>query len=155
MPEPISDATCRASAEAERLMHGGNFAAAVEILAKIVEREADLLQAVVHARFVVSGTRRSTTKHFATPRPRWKVNPPPRRPEIVLAKVNVARGGLRFRVVGLRQLSPPCAREQRAEPPDQYAIPAHFALHNLEQLDHILTSNRDKQASAGALTEKF
>jgi hypothetical protein len=28
-------------------------------------------------------------------------------------------------------------------------------LHNLEQLDHILSSNRDKRASAGGLTEKF
>ncbi|MGB6511668.1 MAG: hypothetical protein WBF57_01540, partial [Mycobacterium sp.] len=43
----------------------------------------------------------------------------------------------------------------RPAPPEQYSIPAHFALRNLEQLDHILTENRDKQSSAGALTEKF
>jgi methylase of polypeptide subunit release factors len=36
-----------------------------------------------------------------------------------------------------------------------YSVPAHFALRNLEQLDHILTENRDKQASAGALTEQL
>ena len=43
------------------------------------------------------------------------------------------------------------SREQREAPPDQFAIPAHFALHNVEQLDHILTSNRAEQASSGAL----
>jgi methylase of polypeptide subunit release factors len=36
-----------------------------------------------------------------------------------------------------------------------YSVPAHFALRNLEQLDHILTENRDKEASAGALTEQL
>ncbi|MGO9102377.1 MAG: hypothetical protein ACLP9Y_24175 [Mycobacterium sp.] len=46
-------------------------------------------------------------------------------------------------------------REQRPAPPEMYSVPAHFALRNLEQLDHILTENRDKQASAGALTEQL
>ena len=40
-------------------------------------------------------------------------------------------------------------REQRPAPPEKYSVPAHFALRNLEQLDHILTKNRGKQASAG------
>ena len=51
--------------------------------------------------------------------------------------------------------SPPSVDEQRPVPPDQYSIPAHFALRNLEQLDHILTENRDKQAPAGAMTEQL
>jgi hypothetical protein len=39
--------------------------------------------------------------------------------------------------------------------PEQYSVPAHFALRNLEQLDHILTENRDKQASADATAQQL
>src|SRR6202020_2173131 len=72
----------------------------------------------------------------------------------VLAKVNVALKDYAAALSDYEAVAA-LARKQRGEPPDQYAIPAHFALHNLEQLDHILRSNRDQPASSGDLTEKF
>jgi len=34
-------------------------------------------------------------------------------------------------------------RERQPAPPGQFSIPAHFALHNTEQLEHILAANGD------------
>ena len=65
-------------------MRAGNSESAVEILLKIVEREAD-----PQALFMLASSYLELgqmTKHFATPRPRWKVNPPRRQPEIYLQK---------------------------------------------------------------------
>jgi hypothetical protein len=45
------------------------------------------------------------------------------------------------------------SREQRDAPPDEFSIPAHFALHNVEQLDHILASNRAEPGSSHALND--
>jgi hypothetical protein len=47
-------------------------------------------------------------------------------------------------------------REQRPIPLDEYSIPAHFALHNIEQIDHILNiNNSDKQAFAAVSIEEL
>ena len=70
--------------EAEDLMRAGNSEAAVEILRKIVEREAH-----PQALFMLASSYLelgNMTKHFATPRPRWRVNPPLRQPEMYLRK---------------------------------------------------------------------
>ena len=68
----------------------------------------------------------------------------------LLAKVNLAQGDYDSALSDYDAVAA-LVREQRPAPPEQYAIPAHFALRNLEQLDHILTANRDKQASANAM----
>ena len=94
------------------------------------------------------------TKHFATPRPRWTREPSSAPARDLLAKVNLALGDYASALSDYDALAA-LVREQRPAPPEQYSIPAHFALRNLEQLDHILTANRDKQASAGAMTEQF
>jgi hypothetical protein len=47
-------------------------------------------------------------------------------------------------------------REQRPIPPEKFSVPAHFALHNVEQLEHILAiGNYDEQAFAGIFTEEL
>jgi tetratricopeptide (TPR) repeat protein len=71
----------------------------------------------------------------------------------LLAKVNLARRDYDSALSDYDALAALC-REQRSAPPDQYSIPAHFALRNLEQLHHILTENRAKQASA-AMAERL
>ncbi len=72
----------------------------------------------------------------------------------LLAKVNLALGDYDSALSDYDALAALC-REQRSAPPAQYSIPAHFALRNLEQLDHILTENRTKQAPAGAMAEQL
>jgi hypothetical protein len=57
----------------------------------------------------------------------------------VLAKGNVALGDYASALSDFGALAVLC-REQRPTPPDEYSIPAHFALHNIEQLDYILTT---------------
>ncbi|BBZ52736.1 hypothetical protein MHEI_44530 [Mycobacterium heidelbergense] len=47
-------------------------------------------------------------------------------------------------------------RKQEPAPPDKYSVPAHFALHNIEQLDHILTIGHDAaHAFPGVSTEEL
>ena len=73
----------------------------------------------------------------------------------VLAKVNVALADYASALSDFRAVAT-LSREQRPTPPDKYSIPAHFALQNAEQLDHILASgNCDPQALAGVFTEEL
>ena len=95
-----------------------------------------------------------TTGHFTMRRPRSKWTPPRAPARDVLAKVHVALGDYVSALSDFDTLAA-LVREQRPTPPDQYSIPAHFALHNVEQLDHILTSKRDGQTSAGVFAEQL
>jgi tetratricopeptide (TPR) repeat protein len=151
VPEPVPDATSALS-EAERLAQGGSFASAVDVLEKLVEVGGSLQAVCMLASLYVELGEHDKALHYASLAVEREPSSAPARD--VLAKVNVA---LKDYVSALKDYEAVAAltREQRGEPPDQYAIPAHFALHNLEQLDHILSSNRDQQASAGDLTEKF
>ena len=67
----------------------------------------------------------------------------------VLAKVNVALRDYdsalsHFEALGI------LGRDQHPMPPDEYSIPAHFALHNAEQLDHILAGKGDEEVPAAS-----
>ena len=151
MPEPVPDATSALS-EAERLTQSGSIASTVDVLAKVVEAGGSLQEVLMLASLYLELGEHDKALHYASLAVEREPTAAPARD--VLAKVNVA---LKDYVSALKDYEAVAvlAHEQRAEPPDQYAIPAHFALHNLEQLDHILSSNRDKQASAGGLNEKF
>jgi hypothetical protein len=73
----------------------------------------------------------------------------------VLAKVNVALEDYASALSDFGAIAA-SSREQRPMLPDKYSIPAHFALRNIEQLDHILTvGNCDAQALAGVFSEEL
>ena len=72
----------------------------------------------------------------------------------VLAKVNVALGDYVSALSDFEILAV-LGHEQRPMPPDQHSIPAHFALHNVEQLEHILSGNRAEQVSADVTAEEL
>ena len=150
MPEPVPDAS--ALTEAERLAQDGSFASAVDVLAKVVEAGGSLQEVLMLASVYLELGEHDKALHYASLAVQREPSAAPARD--VLAKVNVALKDYASALKDYEAVAA-LAHEQRAEPPDQYAIPAHFALHNLEQLDHILSSNRDKRASAGDLTEKF
>jgi tetratricopeptide (TPR) repeat protein len=149
--EPISAGTAALS-EAERLVHAGDIAAAIEVLEGIVDHEPTLAVLYMLASTCLELGEHDKALRYASAAAEEDPASAPARD--VLATVHVA---LKDYTSALKDYEAVAAltREQRGEPPDQYAIPAHFALHNLEQLDHILSSNRDQQASSGDLTEKF
>jgi tetratricopeptide (TPR) repeat protein len=151
VPEPVPDATSALS-EAERLTQGGSFASAVDVLAKVVEVGGSLQEVLMLASVYLELGEHDKALHYASLAVQREPSAAPARD--VLAKVNLALKDYASALKDYEAVAT-LAHEQRAEPPDQYAIPAHFALHNLEQLDHILSSNRDQQASAGGLTAKF
>jgi hypothetical protein len=151
VPEPVPDATSALS-EAERLTQGGSFASAVDVLAKVVEVGGSLQEVLMLASVYLELGEHDKAFHYASLAVQREPSAAPARD--VLAKVNVALKDYAAALSDYEAVAA-LAHEQRPEPPDQYAIPAHFALHNLEQLDHILSSNRDQQASAGDWTEKF
>jgi tetratricopeptide (TPR) repeat protein len=148
----LPDSSSAELSEAEGLMRAGSFGAAVEILLKIVEQEADPQATFMLASsYLELGQYDEAFRHASAAVESEPSSAPARD---LLAKVNLALGDYASALSDYDTLAALC-REQRPAPPELYSIPAHFALRNLEQLDHILTENRNKQSSAGALTEKF
>ena len=138
--------------EAQDLMRAGNSEAAVEILLKIAEREADPQALFMLASsYLELGQYDEAFRHASVAVDGEPSSAPARD---LLAKINLARGDYASALSDYDTLAALC-REQRPTPPAQYSIPAHFALRNLEQLDHIVTANRDKRASAGAVAEQL
>ena len=68
----------------------------------------------------------------------------------VRAKVNVALRDYASALSDFEALAV-LGSEQRPISSDQYSIPAHFALHNIEQLEHILSGNHDEHVTAEEL----
>ena len=138
--------------EAEDLMRAGNSEAAVEILLKIAEREADPQALFMLASSYLELGQYDEAFRHASAAVEGEPSSAPARD--LLAKINLARGDYASALSDYDALAALC-REQRPAPPEKYSIPAHFALRNLEQLDHIVTENRDKRASAGAVAEQL
>ena len=148
----LPDSSSVELSEAEGLMRAGNSEAAVEILLKIVEQEADPQATFMLASsYLELGQYDEAFRHASAA---VESEPSSAQARDLLAKVNLALGDYASALSDYDTLAALC-REQRPAPPEQYSIPAHFALRNLEQLDHILTENRDKQASANAMAEQL
>ena len=80
----LRDSSIAELSEAESLMHAGSFGAAVEILLKIVEREAD-----PQALFMLASSYLELGQHdeaFRHASVAVEVDPPLRRPEIYLRR---------------------------------------------------------------------
>ncbi len=152
MSEPVSDSMA-ALLEAERLMHGGSFESAVEILQKVVDR-GPTVQAIcmLASSYLELGEHDRALRYASVAVEEGTLFVPARD---VRARVNLALQHYASVLSDYGAVSA-LSREQRPIPPDKYSIPAHFALHNVEQLDHILTmGNYDAQAFAGVFTEEL
>ena len=152
MPEPVSHSVATLC-EAEQLMHGGSFESAVEILQRLVDR-GPTLQAIcmLASSYLELGEHDRALRYASVAVEREPSSVPAR---AVLAKVNVALEDYASALSDFGAIAA-SSREQRPMLPDKYSIPAHVALRNIEQLDHILTvGNCDAQALAGVFTEEL
>ena len=148
----LPDSTRAVLSEAEDLVRAGNSEAAVEILLKIVEQEPDPQALFVLVSLYMELGHYDEAHRYALVAVESEPSSAPARG--LLAKINLALGDYASALSDYDTIAALC-REQRPPPPAQYSIPAHFALRNLEQLDHIVTANRDKQASAGPMAEQL
>ncbi len=151
MPEAVSPDTTALS-EAARLMQDGRFDLAVEVLGNAVEQGATLESLCMIAASYLELGENDRALHYASAAVEMDPSCAPARD--VLAKVHVALEDYASALLDFDALAA-LVRDQRPTPPDHYSIPAHFALHNIEQLDHVLTSNRDGQTSAGVFAEQL
>jgi X-X-X-Leu-X-X-Gly heptad repeat protein len=142
-----TDATTALS-EAERLVRDGDIPAAVEILESVVDQEATLDLLYLLATTCVELGDNDRALHYASAAVEKDPSSAPARD--VLAKVHLALEDYDAALSDYDAVAA-LSRDQRQLPPAQFSIPAHFALHNVEQIDHILTSNRGEQASSSQL----
>ena len=149
MAEPASDATI-ARNEAERLVQNLEFAAAVEVLEGVVDREPTLPVLYLLASTSLELGNVDTALRYATAAVESDPSSAPARD--VLAKVHVAQEDFASALADLEAVAALGRDERLAAAPAQYSIPAHFALHNVEQLEHILaTGTSAERSAAGAL----
>ena len=152
MPQPVSRATA-ALGDAERLMHGGRFELAVNTLQNVVEQGADLQAICMLASSYLALGEHDRASRYASAAVEIEPSSAPARD--VLAKVNLALGDYVSALSDFVALAALC-REQGPIPPRKYSIPAHFALHNIEQLQHILaTGNCVEDAFDGVFAEEL
>jgi hypothetical protein len=134
-----------ALSEAERLIQAGSFDSAVEILEDVVEHSPALEALYLLATsYLELGQHDNALHHASALVAKDPLSAPARD---LLARVNLALGQLDSALSDYITLAALC-REQQPAPPEQFSIPAHFALHNIEQLDHILAAaHRDRTAA--------
>ena len=135
--------------EAERLMQAGSFEPAAEILEDLVNQSPTLEALYLLATSYLELGHKDNALRYATAAVEKDPSSAPARD--LLGKANLALGQLDSALSEYVALAALC-REQQQAPPAQFSIPAHFALHNIEQLEHILAANGD---SAGEMTDQL
>jgi hypothetical protein len=133
-------------------MQGGNVESAVDILANVVEQGASVQATCLLASLYLELGQNDIAHRYASMAVQKDPSSAPARD--VLAKANVALEDFPAALTDFEAIAG-LIREQRQTPPEQFSIPAHFALHNIEQLDHILAQHRDERASARLLDEEL
>ena len=152
MPGPVSHAEA-ALGEAERLMRDGDFELAVEVLQDVVERGPTLEAVCMLASSYLELGEQDSAVRYASAAVEMEPSSAPARD--LRAKVDLALRDYASALSDFGALAALC-REQRPIPPEKFSVPAHFALHNVEQLEHILAiGNYDEQAFAGIFTEEL
>ena len=152
MPGPVSHAEA-AVGEAERLMRDGDFELAVEVLQDVVERGPTLEAVCMLASSYLELGEQDSAVRYASAAVEMEPSSAPARD--LRAKVDLALRDYASALSDFGALAALC-REQRPIPPEKFSVPAHFALHNVEQLEHILAiGNYDEQAFAGIFTEEL
>jgi tetratricopeptide (TPR) repeat protein len=120
--------------EVERLMRSGNYESAVEVLERVVE-QAPTFEALclLASSYLELGEHESALRHASAAVESEPSSAPAR---ALLARVNVASRHYRR---ALSDFVAAAELRRQEHPPEEYSIPAHFALHNIEQLDHLRT----------------
>ena len=120
--------------EVERLMRAGNYESAVEVLQQIVEQRPTFeALCLLASSYLELGEDKSALHHASAAVESDPSSAPAR---ALLARVNVALGHYRR---ALPDFVAAAELRRQEHPPEEYSIPAHFALHNIEQLDHLRT----------------
>jgi tetratricopeptide (TPR) repeat protein len=124
--------------EVERLMRCGNYESAIDVLQQIVEQGPNLeALCLLSSSYLELGEHESALRHASVA----VVSEPSSAPaRALLARVNVAMGHYRR---ALPDFVAAAELRRQEHPPEEYSIPAHFALHNIEQLDHLRTIGSD------------
>jgi tetratricopeptide (TPR) repeat protein len=124
--------------EVERLMRCGNYESAVEVLQQIVEQGPTLeALCLLVSSYLELGEDKSALRYALAAVESEPSSAPAR---ALLARVNVALGHYRR---ALPDFVAAAELRRQEHPPEEYSIPAHFALHNIEQLDHLRTIGSD------------
>jgi tetratricopeptide (TPR) repeat protein len=139
--------------EAERLIQAGSLEPASAVLEHAIEQDATLEALyLLAATYCELGKNDAALRHASAAVDQDPSSAPARD---MLAKVNLALAHYDSALTEYIVLAALC-REQSPKPPDQLSIPAHYALHNIEQLEHILTvAKREKPTSGSVLTEEL
>jgi tetratricopeptide (TPR) repeat protein len=151
VPGLVPDETS-ALGEVERLVQGGSVESAVDVLANVVEQGASIQAICLLASLYLELGQNDQAHGYATLAVGKDPSSGPARD--VLAKANLALGDFAAALTDFEAIAG-IIREQRQTPPDQFSIPAHFALHNIEQLDHILAQHRDERTFARPLDQEL
>jgi tetratricopeptide (TPR) repeat protein len=124
--------------EVERLMRCGNYESAVEVLQQIVEQGPTLeALCLLASSYLELGEDKSALRYASAAVESEPSSAPAR---ALLARVNVTLGRYRR---ALPDFVAAAELRRQEHPPEEYSIPAHFALHNIEQLDHLRTIGSD------------
>jgi tetratricopeptide (TPR) repeat protein len=152
VPEAVPEAST-AIKKAERLIQAGSLEPASKVLEHVVEQDATVEALyLLAATYCELGEYDAARRHASAAVDQDPSSAPARD---MLAKVNLALGQYDSALTDYIALAALC-REQSPKPPDQFSIPAHYALHNIEQLEHILTAaKREKPTSGSVLSEEL
>jgi hypothetical protein len=138
---------------AERLMLAGEFGAAADILEDLLE-----LRPTVEVHYLLATSQLQLGRYDSALRHATAAldsDPSLAPARDLLARVKLALGQYDSALSEYLALAALC-REQQPAPPEQFSIPAHFALHNIEQLEHILAAApRERAAVMTADLEAF
>jgi tetratricopeptide (TPR) repeat protein len=124
--------------EVERLMRSGNYESAVEVLLQAVEKGLNFEAVCLLASSYLELGEHESALRYASVAVESEPSSAPAR--ALLARVNVALGHYRR---ALPDFVAAAELRRQEHPPETYSIPAHFALHNIEQLDHLRTIGSD------------
>ena len=119
---------------------------ALDILANLVESGGSLQEmCMLASMYLELGEHEKALRHASAAVDREPTFIPARD---ILANVNVALQDYDSALLQFDALAT-ITRDQRPMPSDEYSVPAHFALHNAEQLDHIRAAKGDEELPAG------
>ena len=134
------------------LAEGGSIEPALDILANVVEAGGSLqAMCLLASLYLELGEYDKALRHATAAVERDPSSAPARD---VRAKVNVALGDYASALSDFEALAV-LGSEQRPIVSDQCSIPAHFALHNIEQLEHILCDDRAEHVSADVSADEL
>jgi tetratricopeptide (TPR) repeat protein len=134
-------------------MREGNSELAVDVLQNVIDREPTLeAVCMLASSYLQLGELDSALRYASVA---VEMEPSSAAARDLRAKVDLAVGDYASALSDFDALAALC-HEQRPIPPEKFSVPAHFALHNVEQVEYILAAgNYDEQAFAGISTDEL